>query len=454
MPGEQDGAVFERLLRVVARRRPPSAWRRHSVPRSAAGVCVVGSGTRFLSGISVYTLRLANALAEARPVSVVTMRQLLPTRLYPGRTRVGQALSELRPDPRVDVFDGVDWYWLPSIVGAVVFLVRRRPRVVVLQWWTASVLHTYLALALVARLLGARLVIEFHEILDTGEVRLSPVRAYVGLVAPLLFRQAAAFTVHSDFDRDLLRQHYRLGRRPVVALPHGPHDHALASSEEGLPALREAPAGACNLLFFGVIRPYKGLEDLIAAFDSIPDDEVGRYWLTVVGETWEGWTTPAEMIERSRHRDRITFVNRYVHDRELDAYMRGADAVVLPYHRASTSGPAHMTMALGLPLVITAVGGNPWSVSGYEGALLIPPAEPAAIQAAIRRVADMAGRRFRHPSSWQATAEAYEALFERLGLPSLRDESAPTDGVGGASGDSNVASATPAGGPLEAARSE
>ena len=48
-------------------------------------VCVVGAGTRFLSGISYYTLRLVNALAPSHEVSAILMRQLLPTALYPGR---------------------------------------------------------------------------------------------------------------------------------------------------------------------------------------------------------------------------------------------------------------------------------------------------------------------------------------------------------------------------------
>ena len=55
-------------------------------------IAVIGSGTHFLSGISVYTGRLANILAERDLLSVVTMRRLLPARLYPGRTRVGARL--------------------------------------------------------------------------------------------------------------------------------------------------------------------------------------------------------------------------------------------------------------------------------------------------------------------------------------------------------------------------
>ncbi|MEA2348803.1 MAG: hypothetical protein QOG62_2590 [Thermoleophilaceae bacterium] len=385
---------------------------------------VIGSGTRFLSGISVYTLRLANALAgSAMRVSLVTMRQLLPTRLYPGKDRVGSELTDLRRDPRVSVFDGVDWYWLPSMLRAALFVRRQRPEVVVLQWWSGTVLHSYFALGVLARLLGARIVIEFHEVLDTGELRLPLVKPYSKLIGSAVVRLADAFVVHSEFDRDLLAAHYRLGARPTTIVRHGPYDHYGSKPVPApRPVLREAPEGVCNLLFFGVIRPFKGLEDLVDAFDLLSPEEVQGFWLTVVGETWEGWTLPAQKIAASRYRDRITFVNRYVHDTELDGHLGGADAVVLPYHRSSISGPLHVAISYGLPVVMTSVGGNAEAAASYEGLRLIPPNDPAAIAAAIRELPALMGRRFRNPYSWDATAEAYRRVV--AGLLGTEDEEA------------------------------
>src|SRR5215467_6509793 len=89
-------------------------------------VCVIGAGTRFLSGMSQYTARLTNALSQFHEVSVILMRQLLPTRFYPGRQRVGASLTNLEYDAHVRVFDGVDWYWLPSIFRSLAFLLRER----------------------------------------------------------------------------------------------------------------------------------------------------------------------------------------------------------------------------------------------------------------------------------------------------------------------------------------
>ncbi len=76
-----------------------------------------------------------------------------------------------------------------------------------------------------------------------------------------------------------------------------------------------------------------------------------RFRLTVVGETWENWTLPAELIAASPHGERISFVNRYVSDAEAAAFYAAADAVVLPYRRGSASGPLQIAMSHGVARV-------------------------------------------------------------------------------------------------------
>jgi glycosyltransferase involved in cell wall biosynthesis len=383
----------------------------HSANRQQR-ICVVGAGTRFLSGISYYTLRLANALTSSHRVSAVLMRHLLPTRFYPGRRRVGASLTRLEFSPAVRLFDGVDWWWLPSLFRAIAFLIRERPDAVVFQWWSGTVLHSYLALAVAARLLRARVVIEFHEVLDSGEARLWLARAYVHLLAPFLVRLASGFVVHSEYDRALLGQRYALGNRPSALLRHGPYDHYQPVRQGEVP--RTGPDSSCSLLFFGVIRPFKGLEDLLVAFDGIPEHQIAGYRLTVVGETWEGWTKPAELIARSRYPDRITFVNRYVRDEEVASFFASADAVVLPYHRSSASGPLHVAMSHGLPVVVTQVGGLVEAVAGYEGAILVPPRDPVLLRGALAQVAKLRGRRFADRCSWDQTVDRYQELFKAI----------------------------------------
>jgi len=386
----------------------------------ARRVLVVGPGARFLSGITYYTFSLCNALSERVTVSAILMRQLLPTALYPGRARVGASISRLELRPSIPLYDGVDWYWGLSIIMALRFLTRRRPRIMILQWWTGTVFHTYLVLVVLARLLGARVIIEFHEVLDTGEERIPIVRTYARLLGGALVRLAHGFVIHSEYDRPALEQRYNLGGRPVALIPHGPYTQYRTTDTAR--AERDAPASCCNLLFFGTIRPFKGLEDLVRAFDSIPLDEIEGYWLTVVGETWEGWTLPNELIARSRHRDRITFVNRYVRDDEAAAFFAGADAIVLPYHRSSASGPLQVTMSHGLPVVVTRVGGLTEAAGRYEGAIFVLPHDPVALRDALRQVALLKGQHFADPHSWERNVARYEELFDLLGRSGGRAE--------------------------------
>ncbi len=375
-------------------------------------ICVVGAGTRFLSGMSYYTMRLANALATRHSISMILMRQLIPARFYPGAARVGAHLTRQRYAPSVQVMDGVDWYWIPSMIRALAFLVRVRPDIILFEWWTGAVLHTYLILAITAKLLGIQILIELNEVLDTGEAKVPFVRQYVGLVAPFLMRLASGFVVYSEQERSELENAYSFATRPVKVIKMGPFDQYQLECLDA--KRREAPVSCCNLLFFGTIRPYKGLEDLIAAFDSIPENEISNYWLTVVGETWEGWTLPIDRIAKSRYRDRITFVNRYVSDDEVGAFFAGADVVVLPYNRASAPGPTDVAMNWGLPLVTTHVGGIPEAVAGYEGLILVPPHDPEAIRSGIIKAMSLRGRRFAHPHSWDAIVSHYDEFFAEI----------------------------------------
>lgn len=373
-------------------------------------VCILGAGSHFLGGLSYYTHRLAHALHAQNRVSVILMRRLLPRRLYPGAARVGHDLATLRWTPEIDVFSGVDWWAVPSLLLAVAFLLRRRPQVVIVQWWTATVAHSYIVLTLVARLLGARVILEYHESQDPGEALVPGAASYARLALRLLRYLAYAFVVHTPQEAGLLRQRHPGDRRPLEVISHGPYDQY--NSVEG-EAIRHAPADVVNILFFGLIRPYKGLTDLLDAFAELDEAEAKGFWLTIVGETWEGTEGIVESTRSHRYADRITVVNRYVHDNEVGGFFAGADAVALPYRRSSGSGPLHITMSVGLPVIISNVGGLTEAADGYEGALVVAPGSVTEITEAIRRLPTLAGRRFRDVHSWDNTTHAYAGLIEQ-----------------------------------------
>lgn len=386
-----------------------------SQPRSS--VCLVGPGWKFTSGISYYTCLLANAFANHHDVSVLQIRRLLPRRFYPGRKRVGEASSGMTYTATIDVFDGIDWWWGYSVVRAISFLRARRPEVLLLQWWTAATLHTYLLLAVAGRAFGSRIVVEMHESQDPGESSYYFARCYGKVGLRLLLRLGHAALVHCQSDRLLLEEAFKLRGLPVLVAPIGPFDQYLEmpisdSEADGgagtaVARVQAAPRpSVINLLSFGLIRPYKGLEDLLSAFDALTAVDAARYWLTIVGETWENCESISGLIAENSHRDRITFVNEYVPDRAVAAAFRHADVVVLPYRRSSGSAVLHMAMSYGLPIVLTNVGGLPEAAQDYEGAIFVPPRDPASLRDGIALAARMAGRRFSDPHDWNAVVQA------------------------------------------------
>jgi glycosyltransferase involved in cell wall biosynthesis len=385
-----------------------------SGPGSGIPICLVGPGWTFTSGISYYTCRLANAVAESHETSVIQLRRLLPRRLYPGRQRVGLERARMTFRANVSVYNGIDWWWGRSLAGALRFLRARRPGILVLEWWTAAALHTYLVLAIAARAFGISVIIELHELQDPGEAGLPVARHYAQWGLRMLLRLSRGCVVHSKSDWRMLESGYGSLNMRVAVAAHGPYDqyrHSVVegtvASEAAVSAVRAAPRpDVVNLLFFGLIRPYKGLEDLLEVFNELSDEEAAGLWLTVVGETWEGCTEPARLIETSPYSDRITFVNEYVPDEVVAAAFAHADVVVLPYRRSSSSGILHVAMSWGLPVVVTRVGGLPEAADGYRGTVFVEPGDPAMLKSGIMEAVRMTGQRFADPRDWGETVTA------------------------------------------------
>lgn len=379
-------------------------------------VCVVGSGTRFVSGISYYTYFLACALSQHYEVVSILMRHLIPKRWYPGRQRVGQSVMSYDLASTVPTYDGVDWWAWPSVPRAVTFLRSQRPDVLVLQWWSASVLPWYLLFAGLTLQRGGVVVVELHEDLDSGEARLPLIGwlARHGLKA--LCRRASALVVHSAWDRDRMSASLGLSPDRFRVIPHGPYPIAEAAADRVAvpPELRPPGEADLTVLFFGTIRPYKGLEHLIQAFEQIRRDSALPWRMVVVGETWEGWTLPLELIERSPYRDDIELVNRYVTDQEAAGFFQRADVVALPYLRSSASGPLAMAQACGLPVVVTAVGGLVEAVADYSGAVLVRPADPDDLARGLLAAADLRDHAHVGTVTWQSVAASYAGILDAV----------------------------------------
>ena len=208
-----------------------------------------------------------------------------------------------------------------------------------------------------------------------------------------LCARADAVVVHSDHGRGLVE---RLGidRARIRVIPHGAFDHLLRQPvQQPLPAELAGVRGPV-VLFFGLIRPYKGLDVLLEAWRGIEGAE-----LWVVG-------MPRMDIEPLRRSSPpgVRWVPRFVTDQEIPAFMRRAELVVLPYRAIDQSGVLYTALAFGRPLVLSAVGGFP-EVAATGAAQLVEPGDPAALHAALAELLADEGRRASLAAAARAAAE-------------------------------------------------
>jgi glycosyltransferase involved in cell wall biosynthesis len=374
-------------------------------------VVVLGPSGRFLSGISYFTLRLSNALAEkSDAVTAVLFRNMLPRRLFPGWKRVGKDISSGQYSNRVKRYEIIDWYnpltWIAAASHA------RGADLVILEWWTASVAHMYFAILCMMR--RRPVVIEFHEVVDPLEQSVGVIRVYARVMGRLIRRLASQYVVHSEADRALISTQYSIDPGRIAVIPHGLYDQYPVRDKEEARDRLGIVEDYC-ILFFGLIRPYKGVKSLIEAFEALPEPILPRSRLLIVGEAWED-TESISHARQSGVRERITVVDRYVSDNEISQYFSAADVLVIPYTRASQSGVAHIGMAFGLPIIASKVGGLVESLGMYEGTRFVEPGKPEEITRALENSYHARGSRFQPPEElrWEKIADRWLTLCDSM----------------------------------------
>ena len=373
-------------------------------------VVLVGPSIRFLSGISYYTIRLSDAISESADVKAVLFHHMLPKKIFPGWKRVGDALSTASFGSEVEVVEVLDWYNPVSWMRAASHM--RDADIIIFQWWTSSVAHMYLALQIML-FRRVPIVIEYHEVVDPLEQSIMPIRAYSILIGRIIRRLADYFVVHSEADRTLIEQSYHIQRERVAVIPHGLYDQY--SVIEKSAARKHLGINEENvILFFGLLRPYKGVKSLIEAFDALPQDLIHSTRLLIVGEAWEDQESLVR-AEESPHREKISIVNRYIGDSEIPLYFSAADLVALPYTRASQSGVAHIAMSYGLPIIATKVGGLVEGLHDYAGAFFIPPNNPEDLQGELIRCIERKGS-FAPPANlaWSEIGRQWTSLLKSV----------------------------------------
>jgi glycosyltransferase involved in cell wall biosynthesis len=377
-------------------------------------VAVLGPFHPYRGGIAHHTTLLARTLAESHPVLGVNFTRLYPGFLFPGRTQYDASGAALHAEgvQVVRLLDSIGPHTWWRTAGAIR---SSGARLLVLQWWHPFFAPAYASVARLVRRAGVRVVALCHNVLPHEASRLDGALVRLGLGA------ADAFIVQSETDREAIAR--LLPERPCRLTPHPAYTFFAAGATGRDAARRQLGLDGNVVLFFGLVRAYKGLDVLLRAL-ALGRQRVPMH-LVVAGEFYQDRAPYEALLDELDIRAAVTLTDRYIPNEDVEAYFKACDVVVLPYRSATQSGIVQIAFSFQRPVVVTAVGGLPEAVRPGETGLVVPAADAAALAAALVQFfsTDLAATMRPHLQhaaaafSWGAMGAAVHDVAVRLGLP-------------------------------------
>lgn len=266
------------------------------------------------------------------------------------------------------------------------YAARSKPRILHILWNNKIELFDRTILMLYYKLLGKKVALTAHNVnqarRDAKDSRLNR------LTLRVQYRLCDRIFVHTQKMKAELCEDFGVSEKAVVVIRH-PVNNAFPDTEL-TPAEAKRQLGLRNderaILFFGRIRPYKGIEYLLAAFHPLVARD-SSYRLIIAGEPKKGSEAYRKEIEQTVgkefERGQITLRIQFIPDAEMELYLKAADVLVLPYKEIFQSGILFLAYSFGLPIVATDVGSFREEIVEGRTGFLCKPGDPAELSKAI-----------------------------------------------------------------------
>jgi len=285
-------------------------------------ILIVGTAYPLRGGIAHYNALLAIHLSRRHTVETITFKRQYPKILFPGKTQeeTGEGIHAQPAPQLIDSINPFNWIHVAHEIR------RRNPDLLIFKYWLPFFGPCFGTIAKLAKRRTAARVLFICDNILPHERRPGDI-----LFTNYAFRHADYFIVQSDtVEQELLKYfpgaRYRKAPHPVYELFGKPVPKEEARRILGISSKKV-------ILYFGYVRPYKGLMVLIEAMKDSPD-----VLLLAVGEFYEDESRYRRRVQDLNLSSRIQFVSNYVPNDQVRLYFSASDVVVLPYLSATQSG--------------------------------------------------------------------------------------------------------------------
>lgn len=323
-------------------------------------IAFLGTAYPFRGGLAAFNERLARAYQlQGDEVKIFTFTTQYPNFLFPGKSQFSDAAepADLDIERCLSSINPISWLKTAKKIN------RYQADVVVTRFWLPFM---GAALGSVLRLLNKNIqVVCIVDNLIPHEKRIGDKQLTRYFLPPVDGFLCMSEAVREDFK-------YFSTKAPVVYSPHPIYDYgALLPKSVALEKLELNPNKKW-ILFFGIIRDYKGLDWLIEAFAKTNYIE-NNYQLLIAGEFYTDDQPYRRMIQGLKLDDYIVLHDRFISDQDVGLYFNAVDLVVQPYKHATQSGVAQIAYHFEKPMIVTDVGGLGEIVPNEKAGFVVQP---------------------------------------------------------------------------------
>jgi glycosyltransferase involved in cell wall biosynthesis len=335
-------------------------------------IVIIGPAYPIRGGNALFVAHLFEALSPTNDVQVISFSRLYPKFIFPGVRQTDISNSAIKKHPAVHIIDSLHpWTWWKAARLAV----SLNPDLLVVTWWNPffGVIVRTIASSFKRRAKKPVVIIAENVISHEGR--------WIDLfLTKIALQTADCFLVLSRVVEEGIKKLFPDKKVFRSSLPIYDCYQSAERLTQQQAKQQLGLEGKNILLFFGYVRRYKGLMNLMEALPLI-QQSVQNIHLLVVGEFYDDPQQYYNAMKRFGLENNVTFINKYVANETVHLYFTAANLVVLPYNEATQSGILSIAYGFAKPVVVTDVGGLAELVDDGRTGYIVPPKD-------IRKLAD------------------------------------------------------------------
>ena len=373
-------------------------------------IALISVAPPYRGGISKQTSILVENLSKNHSVDVINYSRQYPDFLFPGKTQYLDDKSENDNSSRmIDSINPLTWFSTGNK------LAKKNYDLVIFRFWNPFFAP---ALGVIAGIIKkksshTKLMSLCDNILPHEKTPLAD------FLTTYLFDKLDGHIVQSSQTENELQE---VVENPVYEKRFHPIYTNFPKKIDKITARKKLGLSAKNIiLYFGIIRDYKGFDILLNAIAELKDSGLD-FHLLAGGECYGSDEKYTQLISNLGISDYITWHNKYIPDSEVSNYFSAADVVALPYRTASQSGVTQIAYSYDLPVIVTKVGGLPEIVDEGQSGFTIEPENPTELANILEKnleagtFLEMATyiKKFKQKFSWEYFVNGIESVYSKI----------------------------------------